>query len=180
MMNSSFSMTNRLQEECDGHERKEHCPAAVCARGFAKRDIVFGTYSARSTMQAREGLVLGILLLLTAAILYAFSGAVVTVYTVWSDSYWTYYEFQHNIHQEYQCGRLGTGPLCTFFYYLTRGGAGALSLAGVATVAVSFYRVIEGPRTLPASAAPLGSCPKCGTPSPSTGKHCSECATNLT
>lgn len=147
--------------------------------GFAKRKIVFRTYSTCSTMKPRKALVLGILLLLAGALLYAFSGVVVTVYTVCSDSYWTYYEFQHNIHYEYQCGRLGTSPLCTFFYYFTYGGAAALSFAGAAMMAVSFYRLIEGPRTLPPSPAPLGLCPKCGTFNPPTSKYCSECATKL-
>ena len=101
----------------------------------------------RSTMKAREALVLGILLLLAGAFLYAFSGAVVTVYTITSDSYWTYYEFQHNTHYEYQCGGLGVGPLCAFFYYFARGGAGVVSFAGAVMMAVSFCRLIEGYRT---------------------------------
>jgi hypothetical protein len=33
-----------------------------------------------------------------------------------------------------------------FLYYLAYGGAGALSFAGAAMMAVSFYRLIEGPR----------------------------------
>jgi hypothetical protein len=96
-------------------------------------------------MKAREALVLGILLLLAGALFYAFSGVVVTVYTVASDSYWTYYEFQHNAHYEYQCGGLGVSPLCTFFYYFARGAAGVLSFAGAIMVAVSLYRLIEAP-----------------------------------
>ena len=88
---------------------------------------------------------LGMLLLVAGGFLYALSGVVVTVYTVTSDSYWTYYEFQHNTHYEYQCGRLGVSPLCTFFYYFARGGAGALSFAGAIMVAVSLYRLIEAP-----------------------------------
>jgi hypothetical protein len=97
-------------------------------------------------MKAKETLLLGILLLVTGVFLYALSGVVVTAYTVWSDSYWTYYEFQHNIHQEYQCMALGTGPLCTFLHYFGYGGAGALSLAGAVVVAVSLYKLIESPR----------------------------------
>ena len=130
-------------------------------------------------MKAREALVLGILLLLAGAFLYAFSGVVITVYTVWSDSYWTYYEFQHNIHNEYQCVGLEVGPLCTFLYYFAYGGAGALFFAGAAMMAVSFYRLIEGPRTFPHSTSPLRLCPKCGAFNPLTGKYCSECATKL-
>lgn len=86
---------------------------------------------------------LGIFLLLAGVFLYAFSGVVVTVYTVSSDSYWTYYEFQHNAHREYQCVLLGTGPICAFFYYLTRAGAGALSFVGVPMIVVSLHRFIE-------------------------------------
>ena len=144
-----------------------------------RRKIVFETYSICCTMKAREALALGILLLLAGAFLYAFSGVVVTVYTVWSDSYWTYYEFQHNIHNEYQCVGLGVGPLCTFLYYFAYGGAGALFFAGAAMMAVSFYRLFEGPRTLPHSPSPLRLCPKCRTFNPPTGKYCSECATKL-
>jgi hypothetical protein len=98
-------------------------------------------------MRAREALVLGILLLLAGVFLYTFSNVVVTVYSVFSDSYWTYYEFQHNAHYEYQCMGLGTGPLCAFFYYFARGGAGILFFAGAVLIAVSFHRLIEGPRT---------------------------------
>ena len=94
-------------------------------------------------MKAREGLLLGILLLVVGVFLYAFSGVVVTVYTVASDSYWTYYEFQHNTHYEYQCRILGVSPLCTFFYYFTRGAAGVLSFAGAVMMAVSLHRLIE-------------------------------------
>ena len=96
-------------------------------------------------MKTREALVLGILLLLAGAFLYALSGVVVTVYTVSSDSYWTYYEFQHNTHYEYQCQGLGVSLFCTFFYYFARSGAAVLSLAGALMMAVSFYRLIEGP-----------------------------------
>ncbi|MGB9022753.1 MAG: hypothetical protein WCC94_04875 [Candidatus Bathyarchaeia archaeon] len=95
-------------------------------------------------MKPREALLVGIGLLLLGAFLYAFSGVVVTVYTVSSDSYWTYYEFQHNTHCEYQCMGIGVSPLCTFFYYFTYGGAGALSFAGAVMMAVSLYRLIEG------------------------------------
>jgi hypothetical protein len=94
-------------------------------------------------MKAREALLLGILLLLAGLFLYAFSGVVVTVYTVTADSYWTYYEFQHNVHYEYQCLGLGVSTSCTFFYYLARGGAGMLSTAGAILLAVSLYRLIE-------------------------------------
>jgi hypothetical protein len=96
-------------------------------------------------MKAPEALVLGILLLLAGVFLYALSGVVVTVYTVSSDSYWTYYEFQHDTHYEYQCRTIGVSPLCTFFYYFARGGAGALSFAGAIMIAVSLYRLIEAP-----------------------------------
>jgi len=131
-------------------------------------------------MKAREALVLGILVLLAGAFLYALSGVAVTVYTVSSGSYWTYYEYQYATHNEYQCTHilLGTGPLCAFFYYLAYGGAGALSFAGAAMIAVSFYRLIECPRTLPFPLA-LGSCPKCGTINPPTSKYCNKCATKL-
>lgn len=94
-------------------------------------------------MKAKDALFYGIILVVLGASLYAFSGVVVTVYTVSSDSYWTYYEFQHNAHYEYQCGGLGVSPLCTFFYYFARGGAAALSFAGAVMMAVSFYRLIE-------------------------------------
>jgi hypothetical protein len=111
-----------------------------------KRKITIGPSSACSTMKAREALVLGILLLLAGVFLYAFSGVVVTVYTVTSDSYWTYYEFQHNTHHEYQCLGLGVSPLCTFFHYFAYGGAGVLSFVGAVMIAVSLYRFIEAPR----------------------------------
>jgi len=161
--------------------RQVQVSKSVTGRFAKKRKIVFGTYCICSTMKAREALVLGILLLLAGAFLYAFSGVVITVYTVWSDSYWTYYEFQHNIHNEYQCqGGLGVSSLCTFLYYFAYGGAGALSFAGAAIVAVSFYRLIEGPRALPHSPSPLRLCPKSRTFNPLTSKYCSECATKLT
>jgi hypothetical protein len=132
-------------------------------------------------MKARKALVLGILLLLAGAFLYAFSGVVVTVYAVSSGSYWTYYEYQYATHNEYQCTHilLGTGPLCTFFYYFAYGGAGALSFAGAVMIAVSLYRLIERPRTLPLPPAPMVLCPKCGTINPPTSKYCNECATKL-
>ena len=99
-------------------------------------------------MKAREALLLGILLLVAGAFLYALSGVLVTAYTVWSDSYWTYYEFQHNIHQEFQCAGLGTSSLCTFLYYFGYGGAGALSVSGAVMVAVSVYGLVEPPRRI--------------------------------
>jgi hypothetical protein len=98
-------------------------------------------------MKAKDGLLYGIILVALGVVLYGFSGVVVTVYTVTADSYWTYYEFQHNTHFEYQCLELGVSPLCTFFYYFTQGGAAALSFAGAVMMAVSFYRLIESPRT---------------------------------
>jgi hypothetical protein len=97
-------------------------------------------------MKPREALFAGIGLLLLGAFLYAFLGVVVTVYTVSSGSYWTYYEYQYATHSEYQCMGLGVSPLCTFSYYLAYGGAIALSLAGVVMMAVSLYRFIESPR----------------------------------
>lgn len=102
-------------------------------------------------MEPRETLVLGIFALLAGVFLYAFSGVVVTVYTVTADSYWTYYEFQHNTHYEYQCLGLGVTPLCTFFFYFARGSAAVLCFAGAVMMAVSLYRLIEGQRG-PASA----------------------------
>ena len=100
-------------------------------------------------MEPREALVLGIFLLLAGVFLYASSGVVVTVYTVTADSYWTYYEFQHNTHYEYQCWTLGVTPICRLFYFLATGGAGVLSFVGAVMMAVSFHRVIVaswGPR----------------------------------
>ena len=94
-------------------------------------------------MKPREALLVGIGLLLLGAFLYTFSGVVVTVYTVSSGSYWTYYEYQYATHNEYQCMGLGVSPLCTFFYYFGYGGAGALSFAGAVMMAVSLYRLIE-------------------------------------
>jgi len=94
-------------------------------------------------MKPSHGLFYGIILISLGVILYAFSGVVVSVYTITADSYWTYYEFQHNTHYEYQCLELGVTPLCTFFYYFTQGGAAALSFAGAIMVAVSLYRLIE-------------------------------------
>jgi len=99
-------------------------------------------------MRPREALFTGVILLLLGALLYAFSGVVVTVYTVSSGSYWTYYEYQYATHSEYQCVGLGVSPLCTFLYYFAYGGVAALSLAGAAMMALSLYRLIEGPRTL--------------------------------
>ena len=95
-------------------------------------------------MEPRKALVLGIFLVLAGVLLYASSGVVVTVYIVTADSYWTYYEFQHNTHYEYQCVGLGVSPLCTFLYYFAYGGAGALCFAGAVMIAVSLYRLIEG------------------------------------
>jgi hypothetical protein len=97
-------------------------------------------------MKAREALVLGILLLSAGAFLYALSDTIVTVYVVTSDSYWTYYEFQHNARCEYQCLGLGVSPLCAFLYYFARSGAAVLFFAGAAAVAVSLYKLIEAPR----------------------------------
>jgi len=94
-------------------------------------------------MKAREALLLGILLLVTGAFLFAFSSVIVTVYTISSGSYWTYYEYQYATHNEYQCAGIGVSPLCTFFYYIAYGGAAALSLAGAVMMAVSLYRLIE-------------------------------------
>jgi len=87
--------------------------------------------------------VLGITLLLAGVFLYASSGALVTVYTVTGDSYWTYYEFQHNTHYEYQCVGLGVTPLCTFFFYLAYGGAISLSSVGAVLMAVTLSKLIE-------------------------------------
>jgi hypothetical protein len=95
-------------------------------------------------MKARKALLIGILMLVAGAFLYALSGIVVTVYTVASGSYWTYYEYQYATHYEYQCWGLGMSPLCTFFYYLSYGGAVALSFSGALMIAVSFYRLVEG------------------------------------
>ena len=130
-------------------------------------------------MKAKNALFYGIILVVLGASLYVFSGFVVTVYTVSSGSYWTYYEYQYATHYEYQCGGLGVSPPCTFFYHFAHAGAAVLFFAGAVMMAVSFYRLIEGPRTLPPPPAPLGSCPKCGTIYPPTGKYCSECATKL-
>lgn len=116
-----------------------------CLARTQKKSNNHGPNPARFTLKAREALVLGILLLLAGAFLFGFSGVVVTVYTVTSDSYWTYYEFQHNTHHEYQCVGLGVSPLCTFYYYFAYGGAAALSFAGAIMVAVSLYRLIEAP-----------------------------------
>jgi hypothetical protein len=98
-------------------------------------------------MKPRLTLFAGIGLLLLGAFLYALSGVVVTVYTVSSGSYWTYYEYQYATHSEYQCVGLGVGPLCAFSYYFAFGGAVALYLAGVVMMTVSLYRLIEGPRS---------------------------------
>lgn len=86
---------------------------------------------------------LGIFLVLAGVLLYASSGVVVTVYIVTADSYWTYYEFQHNTHYEYQCVGLGVTPVCTFFFYFARGGAAVLSFVGAVMMAVSLGRLIE-------------------------------------
>jgi hypothetical protein len=96
-----------------------------------------------STLGPHAALVLGIILLLAGVFLYASSGALVTVYTVTADSYWTYYEFQHNTHYEYQCVGLGVNPLCTFFFYLAYAGAVSLSSAGAVLMAVSLNKLIE-------------------------------------
>ena len=98
--------------------------------------------------EPRKALVLGIILLLAGVFLYASSGALVTVYTVTGDSYWTYYEFQHNTHYEYQCVGLGVNLFCTFFFYLTYAGAICLSSAGMVLMAVSLNKLI-GARRLP-------------------------------
>ena len=109
-----------------------------------------------STMKPNDGLLYGIIVIVLGLVLYASSGVVVTVYTVTSDSYWTYYEFQHNTHYEYQCRGLGVSPLCTFFYFLAYGGAGALSFTGAVMMAVSFYRLIECRRASPPPPSPPG------------------------
>ena len=96
-----------------------------------------------SKLEPREALVLGIILLLAGVFLYASSGALVTVYTVTGDSYWTYYEFQHNTHYEYQCVGLGVNLLCTFFFYLAYAGAISLCSAGAVLMAVSLNRLVE-------------------------------------
>jgi len=98
-------------------------------------------------MRPRLTLFVGIGLLLLGAFLYALSNVAVTVYTISSGSYWTYYEYQYATHSEYQCVGLGVGPLCAFFYYFAYGGAVALYLAGVVLMAVSLYRLIEAPRS---------------------------------
>jgi len=130
-------------------------------------------------MKAREALVLGIVLLLSGAFLYALSGVVVNVYTVSSGSYWTYYEYQYATHSEYQCVGLGVSPLCTFFYSFAIGGAGALWIAGAAMMAVSFYRLIGDPRIQLTHPTHRELCRKCGAIEPLASKYCSECATKL-
>jgi len=130
-------------------------------------------------MKPKDALVYGIILVVLGVSLYVLSGVVVTVYTVTSDSYWTYYEFQHNTHYEYQCWTLGVTPICALFYYFTTGGAVALSFVGAVMMAVSLHRLIEGSGRLPPHAAPMVSCSKCGTINPSTSKYCSECAAKL-
>jgi len=130
-------------------------------------------------MKPNDGLLCGIILIALGVTLYASSGFVVTVYTITSDSYWTYYEFQHSTHYEYQCRGLGVAPFCAFIYFFAYGGAAALSFAGAVMTAVSLHRLIERPQTSPRPAAALGSCPKCGTMNPPTSKYRSECATKL-
>jgi hypothetical protein len=151
----------------------------VSGTDLHESQIVFVSHLSCSPMKAKDALFYGIMLVVLGASLYVLSGVFVTVYTVSSDSYWTYYEFQHNTHYEYQCWTLGVTPTCALFYYFARGGAGALSFSGAVMMAVSLYRLIEGPRTLFPTPSTLGLCPKCGTINPLSGKYCSECATKL-
>jgi hypothetical protein len=97
-------------------------------------------------MRPRLTLIVGIGLILLGSFLYALSSVFVTIYTVSSGSYWTYYEYQYTTHSEYQCVGLGTGTLCTFFYCFAYGGAVALYLTGAVMMAVSLHRLIEGHR----------------------------------
>jgi hypothetical protein len=98
-------------------------------------------------MRPKLTLFVGIGLLILGAFLYTSSNIVVTVYDISSGSYWTYYEYQYATHPEYQCMELGVGPLCALFYHFTYAFAVALYLAGAVTMAVSLYRLTEGPRS---------------------------------
>jgi len=156
-----------------------NCRGVVSGNHPRQSQIASEAHLLCSPMKAKDALFYGVILVVLGAALYVLSGALVTVYTVSSDSYWTYYEFQHNTHYEYQCWTLGVTPICKLFYYLATSGAGVLSFVGAVMTAVSFYRLIEGPRTLPPPPAPPRLCPKCGTVNPPISKYCSECAAKL-
>ena len=130
-------------------------------------------------MKPRDALVYRLVLLVVAAVLY-------TIYMVSTEGYaftdcggGPYYCKTYNA---IQCKFFGLqGGQCTFYSYLMYGACGVFSFVGAVTVAVSLYRIIEGPTVsaLPPPPPRLGLCPKCGTMNPPTSKCCSQCATKL-
>ena len=129
-------------------------------------------------MNAKIALFFGLVLLAFAAVFYAIYIDSTEAYVVTDcktvNSCKTY--------NQIECKFSGLqGRQCTFYIYLMYGACGVLSFVGVVMVAVSFYRIIEGPRvsTLPPPPPRLGLCSKCGTMNPPTSKYCSECATKV-
>ena len=115
----------------------------VRCRLSEKCQIALGPCLVCSPMKPQQALLVGIGLILLGVFLYAFSGVLVSVYTVSSGSYWTYYEYQYATHSEYQWVGLGVSPVCTFLYSFVCGAAVALTIAGAVVMAVSLHRLIE-------------------------------------
>jgi hypothetical protein len=129
-------------------------------------------------MKPRDALVYGLVLLALVAVLYTVYIGSTEVYTV-TDCESSYHCRTYNV---LECKFFGLrGGQCTFYSYIMYGACGVLSFVGAVTVAVSLYRIVEGPRVsaLPPPPPPLGLCPKCGAINPPTSKFCNECAAAL-
>jgi hypothetical protein len=129
-------------------------------------------------MNAKDTLFYGLVLLALAAVFYAIYIGSTEGYAV-TDCQSAYHCKTYN---QVECKFFGLqGGQCTFYSYLMYGACGVLSFMGAVMVAVSLYRIIEGPSVsaLPPPPPRPGLCPKCGTMNPPTSKYCSECATKL-
>lgn len=127
-------------------------------------------------MKAKDTLLFGLLLLALAVFLYTIYIGSTESYAV-TDCQTAYHCKTYNV---IECKFFGLqGGQCTFYSYLMYGACGVVSFVGTVLVAVSLYRIIEGPRVSALPPPRLGVCSKCGTMNPPTSKYCSECATKL-
>ena len=143
----------------------------------AKREIAFAISFIVSFMKPKDALVYGLVLLVLAAALYAIYFVSTEAYSV-TDCESSYHCKMNSV---VECKFFGVQGRQCFYSYIMYGACGVLSFVGVVMVAVSVYRIIEGPRVsaLPPPPPPTRLCPKCGTMNPLTSMYCSECATKL-
>ena len=102
-------------------------------------------------MKPRDALVYGLVLLVLAAALYAICIVSTEAYGV-TDCESAYHCKRNSV---IECKFFGLQGGQCFYSYLMYGACGVLSFVGAVTVAVSLYRIIEGPRVsaLPAYTA---------------------------